>query len=83
MDNNGVVELPQADVTTPLPIRIAGRHHWMIAAAWTVDPETWEPGTRAELDETNLISLSGIGCYWCGKEYDPNDKGKCQWPKKK
>lgn len=52
------------------PVQVPGEHLWIVAGAWKVNPENWHSAGRVDLDVENMVSLSGLGCYWCEREYE-------------
>lgn len=47
-----------------------GKHLWIIAGCWRVDPESIA-GRDCHLDIENLLSLDGPGCFKCEQHYSP------------
>jgi hypothetical protein len=53
-------KMPGIDITvTP------GKHLWVIAGAWWVNPATFNPNESIYLDTENLLHISAPGCYVC------------------
>ena len=47
-------------------------HLWVILTMYRVDPAGFmDPARTPMLDNENLISVTGIGCYYCEREYSP------------
>lgn len=45
-----------------LPDYAEGEHLWVMIPMYRVEPA---PGKPLHLDQENLISLDGPGCWWC------------------
>jgi len=51
-----------------------GDHLWIVTGVWRVDPEDWvsdDPTVEPLLDQENLISVAGPGCFYCERYYTP------------
>lgn len=46
-----------------------GKHMWIVTAAWRVNPATFRPNESVHLDTENLLTVSGVGCFWCEEEW--------------
>jgi hypothetical protein len=44
-----------------------GTHLWFVGVLHEVDPSNW--GATPRLDESNIISVNGPGCYICEEPY--------------
>lgn len=52
----------------------SGEHLWVVAGAWRVTPDQWtssDPAVTPILDQENLLSVAGPGCYYCEAYYSP------------
>lgn len=49
-------------------------HLWVVITCYQIDPERWnsdDPTVIPILDVENLLSVTGVGCYYCEEYYTP------------
>lgn len=63
------IRVPESKLIGDIPT-IAGKHLWIVTAAWLIDPaQYFTSGEDVHLDTENLLKLSGVGCYVCEQEW--------------
>jgi hypothetical protein len=60
---------PSLDLIPPWDPR-SGDHYWIVAVAFRVDPARFD-GEQINLDQENIATIAGVGCYYCERAYEP------------
>lgn len=47
----------------------SGEHCWIEIVAYRVFPERWSKDQLPVLDQENLVSIQGPGCFYCEEPY--------------
>lgn len=63
-----VVAPPNLDKIPPFDER-SGEHYWLMLVGFLVFPLNWEPDKPPVMDQENLVSIQGPGCYHCEQPY--------------
>jgi hypothetical protein len=50
-----------------------GSHLWIVGVLHEVDPAGWRPGVQPKLDQDNIISVNGPGCYICERPWSERE----------
>lgn len=60
-----------------IPEQVAGQHLWIVVAMYQVKRP--KAGMQVIMDMENLLTIEGIGCYWCEEKWTPDlEKQKCR-----